>query len=170
MIAETEKQGEQYLIIDHNIVPGQYVTYIVDIWSGNLHDPATEIKRYIGLWRAEDLETEEAGAFDPDFSKARGRTVSYSYGSWRGGSPEPLVWEEVEVRKTADKSAKDHKKEDKQLTTKKEGFNATSHNKIVDQYQAFLDAVDRVAEDDGDEEAWAAIDAWRNRLNAIHEK
>lgn len=163
------KDSEQYLVIDHNIVTDMYVTYIVDIWSGDLNDPATGITRYIGVWKAEDLETEERGAFDPDFSKAR-TSRSYYYGDWQGGDPQPLLWEALEETKKPDKDASDHKEEHEQFSERREGYYSHSHNSLVDQYQAFLDAIDRVARDESDEEAWTIINTWRNRQNAQYER
>lgn len=160
-----EAVGGQYEIIDHNIIPDSYVTYIVDIWEGDRNDPATGVGRYIGVWNGDDLETEEQGAFDPDFTMARSKR------KWDPKpTPEPLHWALLEETKKPDRSAENHRDQEQNLTKKKEGYYQNKQNRAVDLYTAFLDAIDTLAEDDTNEQAWRAVEAWRSRLNDEHEK
>lgn len=160
------EQQEQYEIQDHNIAAG-YVTYIVDLWTGDASDPAVGVERWIGVWHENDLESEELGGFDPDFNRTR-------YGYRREPKPEPLVWEQVEVIKEADDAARRMQRESEQLLDDNDdgGYNyqRMKTKPVRDLYQAFIDAIERLAVDDTDEEAWTAVEAWRSHNALRHEK
>ena len=162
-----------YEIIDHNVIPDLYVTYIVDLWEGDKTDPATEVSRFIALFAAGELETEEGVAFDPNFEAVSPgyRTSYYSKHSPRELVPEALVWDTVETIKEADKESLRYKEETERLLKRSEStYSGAKHNAEVDRYQAFLDAIDRLAAGDESEETYTAIDAWRNRLVERYEK
>lgn len=166
----TDVQQEQLNsdTVDHLIsTMSGAVIYIVDLWEGSKTDPATEIKRYIGLWRDEQLENEQGEAFDPDFTDTQ-IVHRYSGGSYI--KPEPVVWELIETIKTADRGALDFKsQQDHLLQGKHSTYNYTA-GKESQLYIAFIAAIDVLAEDPENEEAWAAVQAWRDYRAGLHEK
>jgi|SRR6516225_1889895 hypothetical protein len=168
-MSTTEKDVTQknFEVVDHNIAAG-YVTYIVDLWEGDRNDPATTVTRHIGVWRGESLEKEDGEAFDPDWLDT---SSSYSKYRWRPvPKPEPVVWEQIE-QVSGDKEAMKAREDYKNLTTKQEDrYYSTAHNTQVDAYEAFMTAVDRVAEDDTDEAAWKTIEQWRMKHAMKHER
>lgn len=170
--ADTETKNG-FEIIDHNIVPDLYVTYIVDTWEGDRNDPATQINRYIGVWKAEDLESEERGAFDPDFGEMLDRygyrRSRYSRRSTNKDEPEPLVWEHLDVTKEADSDARSMRQEYESITDPN-GYAYGSQRIHKDLYNAFLDAVDTLAEDPDNEQAWEAVTKFRQYQALKHEK
>jgi hypothetical protein len=176
MSAAETKTRVGYEVIDHNIVPDLYVTYIVDVWEGDRSDPATGVTRFIGVWRAEDLETEERGAFDPDFTQVTDYNYRYSYSrgsrSWRkSDTPEPLVWEVVETTKEADEGAQKMRSEYENMTDPEARAYTYGAQRIhKDLYVKFLDAVDILAEDPDNEEAWEDVKAFRDNQALKHEK
>jgi len=157
MSEETEEPTWQYEIIDHNVTPDQeYVTLILDIWMGDRNDLATGIDRYIGVWRGSALETDEGEAINPSFEKH----------SWRRYVPEPkpdtLVWEKMESIKEVDRDAQSHQTESAALMS---GSYFGYDSGIKEgQYESFLDAIDRLAENYEDESAWEAVNNWRSRI------
>lgn len=159
----TKETSVNFDVLDHHVTPGmEYVTLIVDVWRGDRKDPATAVDRYLGLWSGESLENGDGEAVDPSFSQH----------GWKGvvPNPEPLVWECFEHIKTADRTAESHKEQTDRLQKRNDGYGSTHHNRQVDLYEAFLEAIERVAVDDTDEEAWTAITAWRNRLDEQYER
>lgn len=148
-----------YEILDHNIVPDSYVTYIVDLWDGERKDPATSVYTYIGVWRGDDLENEEQGAFDPDFSKAED---SYGHIEFRRYNPRPLLWKHLDTPTKGNDDAKQHRDAHERLT-EQNGYTPPAWRLGASSYEQFLAAIDTVAENYEDEEAWKIIDSWRER-------
>lgn len=155
-------EATQFEIIDHNIAAG-YVRYIVDLWEGDRTDPAVGVTRYIGVWNENVLETEERGAFDPDFTSARG---SY-YGSRM--KPPALVWAEIGETKKQVREAEQFKHQLKSLMNN-DRYSYGARQSEKDRFQKFMAAIDKLATDNSDQEAWEAVHAWRERLALAHEK
>lgn len=154
-------------IVDHNIIPDQYVTYIVDVWQGDRKDPATRITRYIGTWRASDLETEEGEAFDPDFSfpdVPQYRIDRISMYEFDRKKSRPLVWDRLETVQEPDQDLLQHREAHDRLS-EQNGHTPLSWRTASSGvgYEQFLQAIDAVAVNEDDEEAWATIDKWRQR-------
>lgn len=163
-LEEMTKTG--FEIQDHNIAAG-YVTYIIDIWKGDKNDPAVSINRYIGVWKDDQLEKEDGEAFDPDFAGCK----DFSYRSYI--EPRPMIWEQMETIKKADASVQNFRREMERAMTKRQRYDYRE-SKYVDveeksPFEIFMDAVDRVAVDEGDEEAWAIIEAHRARVAERHD-
>lgn len=168
MSTRAEVAIPQFLIIDHNVIPDQYVTYIVDLWEGDLRDPATSVLRYIGTWRAEDLEKEDGQAFDPDFLAYQ----NARYG--RYPDPKPLLWEQLEDKpvKGGDESARTARNDEELLTdpARAEGYSGHRVKAQQEQYAAFWDAIDRIDAGEDSDDLWNTIDTWRLRYQMLHEK
>lgn len=146
--------------LNYNVVDGDaYLSLVVDVWAGDPEDPATEVSRFFGVWRRSDLDGE-----------AQDLTISqdgwYDYEI----KPKPLLWELIETTKEADDRAIKHQQESEHLLTRVEGYDYSGHNRQVDLYEAFLDAIERVAKDENDEEAWEIIERWRSRVSDKYEK
>jgi len=157
-------QGHRWEILDHNIMPDSYVTYIVEAWRGNKSDPATEIVTYIGVWRGDQLETDERGAFDPNFddvfkAERYGTISSYHF------KPRPLAWSMIETTQESDHSALQHRDAEEALTGDRgylgAHYGGRSSNGVT--YEMFLEAIEAVAVNEEDEEAWDKIENWRLR-------
>lgn len=149
----------QYETIDVNIVPDLYVTWIVDLWQGEKTDPATAITRYIGVWRAEVLENEKGEAIDPVFSEK----MLGAYNALRYISPTPMHWQALESIKEADSEAQNFRSQMEDALRPRERFdyNRREHIEERSPMEEFMDAIDRLAVDDTDQEAWAIVQARR---------
>ena len=166
---ETKESKVLYEIVDHNSVPDSWVTYIVNIWDGPKNDPATNGTTYIGVWDGALLETEEQGAFDPDFTRYQefGR---YSYRS-DAYKPAPKIWEALEVFQKPDREAINFRREYDSMSSQASGaYYYGSQAKQRDLYTKMLDGIDRIAQDDTDEQAWADVEAYRQYMALKHEK
>lgn len=160
-------QDVQCEVQDKNYAAG-YVTYIVDLWQGSATDPAVGITRWLGLWHESVLLDSEFG--EPDWAEVFGR------GYMREPKPNPLIWAQVEIVKEADDAARLAARNDEDMMEPVDPdqpqyryINATKQKQKT-LYQAFIAAIDRLAQDDTDAEAWAAIDAWRDYNAKLHEK
>jgi len=153
-------------VVGHEVV-ADYVVYIVDIWMGDKNDPAVEVIRHTGVWKGEVLEDDEGNAIDPDFSKCEPKT--YRYHDWDGGEPVPLMWDSLETPKKADRAARSHKDEALKWEDPESyvGYGSSQKKNL---YIKFLDAIDVLAEDPENEEAWAAVQAYRDYSAHLHEK
>jgi hypothetical protein len=162
----TEHAATHHDVVGHEVV-ADYVVYIVDIWIGDRTDPAVEVVRHTGIWRGSDLEDVEGNAFDPDFSKCTPKT--YRYDDWGGGDPEPLMWDSLEIEKKADPRARSHKDEALKWEDP-EGYVGYGQNHKKELYIKFLDAIDILADDPENEEAWAMVKDYRDYSAHLHEK
>lgn len=159
MAVETE-QTLQFEILDHNVAAG-YVTLILDVWEGNRHDPVTSIDRYIGVWEEDQLEDADGNAKDPEYSKGRS--------SWDKvrATPHPLLWQVLETIKKADDDALKQKQD--QDAVLRERTYSTSQMTRRGLYQAFIDAIPILGQDETNAEAWEAVEAWRMYNAQRHE-
>lgn len=156
-------EATQFEILDHNIAAG-YVTYIVDLWEGDRTDPAVGVTRYIGVWDENVLETEERGAFNPDFTSASG-----SYYSGSRMKPPALVWTEIGQTKKQVREAEQFKSQlNNLMNNDRYSYGVAASTK--DRFQKFMAAIDKLATDNSDAEAWEAVHAWRERLALAYEK
>lgn len=164
-------QESRFEIIDHNVVPDMYVTYIIDKWNGDKDDPAVSVVRYIAVFRAEQLENEAGEAFDPDFTKDGGR---YSYRDNDKIEPKPLTWEPLETIKTADKESAQFSGDYDDMTGDDDGgYNRYSYGAMAKRkqlYEKMMAAIDVLAERPEDQFAWAAVDEYRALSALQHEK
>ena len=154
-------------IVDHEVLQSAgLVTYVIDVWRGDREDPATAVERYLGVWNSDDLVTEDDEAITPTISIRTG----YSYrGGDYGQKPEAKFWQKLEVIKAADKEAEQFKGHTEHMMNEggySYGEMATQKRK----YQAFMRALDVLAIDEGNEEAWAMVEEYREYQALKHEK
>lgn len=164
---EVEVEGVHYDTIDINIIPDSYVTWIVDVWTGNRNDPAVGVTRYIGVWRGEDLEDAEGNAIDPDFSQLSERRYSWD----RQIKPHPLHWHALETVKESEGDARSFKNDVESMSPDNRSYTYNSKlRRKAELYQEFLKAIDILAASPEDVYAWAAVEAWRQHNAQLHEK
>jgi hypothetical protein len=164
MSTTDEEVAFQYEEVDVNIVPDQYVTWIVDLWRGDKRDPATAITRYIAVWRADQLENEQGEGVDPTFKPAA---------SYRRQDPvpvpQPMVWNILEKIKEPDQEAEKFRTQQENLMNRElPRYGSTSTRASL--YQAFMDALDVLAHSPDDQEAWAKVEAYRNNQALEYER
>lgn len=166
---EVEINNVHFDTIDVNIIPDLYVTWIVDIWEGNRNDPATQIDRYIGVWRADVLEDDEGNARDPEFKAGRADDYSSSYRISRAIEPAPLHWDQIDTPKKADAEARQYRRESEAYADAG-AYRYGSERVRAELYQKFMAAIEVLGTDPNNEEAWAAVEAWRMHDATKHEK
>lgn len=153
--------GYMYETIDINIVPDLYVTWIVDIWSGDRNDPATDVNRYIAVWNADALEDEQGNAVDPVFHRRS------SYSTEPKPNIQPLHWHLLDSVKAADPAARSFKQQQESaLTVDPESYYGRQHKP----YQDMMEAIETLVGDPENEEAWSKIEQFRRIQAMRHER
>lgn len=169
MTPEVKVSGVHYDTVDINIIPDQYVVWIVDIWEGNESDPATQIDRYIGVWRADVLEDDEGNAKDPVFLADRANQYATSYRMHNIINPAPLHWDQLETPKKADEDARRYRQESEQYADEK-AYRYGSERVRATLYQQFMAAIEVLGQDPSNEEAWQKVEEWRMHDATKHER
>jgi hypothetical protein len=149
-------------IVDHEILESAgLVVYVIDIWRGDKNDPAVAVERYYGLWDAEGLVSEDGEAITPTISMG-------NYDRFKQ-TPEAIKWEKLETVKAADKEAEQFKRHhDNQMDEGGYAWGEAREQKY--KYQQFMRALDILAADEDNEEAWAAVKEYRDYQALKHEK
>lgn len=129
-------------------------TIVVDIWDGDRTDPTVGVKRYMGAFTHDDFEK----------IKLRKRWGD-DYEVMKADEVGCVLWEYVVEVKKVDRDAESMMNDEKSILS-----DNWSHRGKKDVYERFLDAIDVLAKDDTDKEAWAAVDAWRGLYANLHEK
>lgn len=163
-MATEEATKIHQLEISRTQLPGtDYVVLVTEIWQGDRNDPATSVSRYMGMWEAGDVPPEGELPLDQ-----------------RYGSPEleretrkqNLVWESLGLVQGSDRDYRSHRDEYQSMTAEDGGYRYSYgiSRKRKELYVAMLNAVDIIAEDENNKEAWAAIDAYREYWALEQEK
>jgi hypothetical protein len=162
-MSATEERTHKWEIVDHDVHQmSGLVAYVVDVWEGDKNDPATSITRHYGVWDGDKLETEDGTAFDPDFWPEN----AYSYRP--RPKPEPLVWESLNEVKKADSGARTFKRDQERMLDTGHSYGEAGKQRLL--YSTFMNAIDVIAADPDNAEAWAAVDAWRDYRAMQYEK
>jgi len=159
-------------VIDVNIIPDLYVTYIVDVWDGPRHDPATQAERYICVFAHESpaLQTEDGGAKDPDFGAVAEKWRS-RYSDPSGKGDDPLVWKHLQDIKVADRESKFFKdQQEKYADPENYRYSYGTEKTRAQLYNDFMDAVDTLVTDPDNAVAWEAVEKWRKFNAERHER
>lgn len=153
-----------------------HVIIIYDVWQGEVpkDDPSVEIKRRAALFTPDDPEKippegKLQESVDEMIDNERSRRNRY-YG-WRywDGLEHSVFDEEIETTKAADKDAVRFREEHEQAQKSGRRYDYTTNEYVYDQslYDLFLGALDTIAKDPEDEEAWEAVRKYRaDRLAA----
>lgn len=135
-----------------------YTIVVFDCWSANLdrNDPATGLERRLAI-------------FLPGAEPKNGKLPLKEMDRWSYSSDgylEGAFSEEIiEVLRSPDSDAQRHLSDQENALNmgKRYNYQTNQYEDAGSDYEKFLDAIDRVAEHDDDEEAWEAIDKWRLR-------
>lgn len=158
-----------------NLING-YTVIMYETWLGeDRTDPACQIEEWLSLFVTEDLPEEDSGATGmiregTDYYVKESR---YSYHNHFEGLKGAKLNEKVSIVKETDHDAARHQKESEAMMP--DAMEASSYNRMRYsiggvQYEDFLAAIDRVAEDDSDKEAWKTIETWRSRSLRAEER
>jgi len=154
-----------------------YTVLVYETWRGDdREDPATKIEEWMSVFKEEDMPEEVSTARDQqNIAPYLPKDDRYSYRTLGefGGLKGAVTDERLQVVKETDHDAVKHQKESEALMPDNDdnGY----HNRYRQSsggvyYEDFLAAIDRVAEDDGDEEAWNIINKWRERGLRLEER
>jgi hypothetical protein len=160
-----EDGSTSFLIVDHEIAQNtDLVIYVLDVWQGDREDPAVGVARYMGVFKGEDLTTDDGEALDPDFSKWKP-----GYYNEKKIIPQPLFWETLEEIKKGDRDAENFKRQTEGLLLK-DDYSFGSRHVERTLYQGFVEAIDILAVDGENEEAWAAVNKYREHKALEYER
>lgn len=159
-----EDGSTSYLVVDHEVAQNtDLVIYVLDVWQGDRKDPAVGVSRWMGVFKGEDLTTDDGEALDPDFSKYK---PGYSEGKI---IPQPLFWQLLEEIKKEDREAERYKSQTAALLAR-DDYSYGTRLKEKTLYQGFVEAIDILAVDGENAEAWAAVDAYREHKALEYER
>lgn len=126
--------------------------------DGPLVDPATTIERRCAIFRSQECSINDEEGLRKQIAKGKEKG-----GYWYDGLPGAISDEPFEAQQEGDSSANDHREQQKDMLTESTGYRSWDHNAKKEKYEAFLEAIDTLAEDYEDEAAWAAIEEWRQQ-------
>jgi hypothetical protein len=130
-------------------------TVVYDCWDmEDRTDPAANQWRRVAVFYATEPSTDLQSLVKAE----RG-----SYRLYWDGLAGATVDEVLEQTKERDRDAERHAKESERLMERATNWRGDPIEGTGTRYEEFLAAVDRVAEDETDEEAWRVIDGWRAR-------
>lgn len=157
------------LEIDRAVLPNTgYTVLIVDLWEGDRDDPRVAVNRYQGLFASDvDLEDYELRS---RYSEIELRSKKGGESSRYGDVEGVLSWEHVHIVKEKDDRAQRMASEEELLDPNSDRGRYSVTSAERDLYQEFLNAIDTLAVDYGNEKAWEAIDAWRSVQAMKHER
>jgi len=143
-----------------------YTNVYYDVSDGDPDDPASQTDRRVAVFNV--------GLAPKNIGEAVAKQIddSYSY-SYFEGIEEALIDEIVEVTKESDYDAEQYRQEERSLLEPKRHYDYRTGTYIErdgSEYETFLEAIEKVAEDDSDEEAWKVIDNWRARQLRLEER
>jgi hypothetical protein len=145
----TDKKEVPYTLAKlSQAVVGEYSVLIYELASGDPMDPASTVERRLATYQ---------GKVPP---KPFDEPKSSYYGEFERLRDAKLD-ERLEIVQEGDYTAQQHREATRSLLQVKKGHAYVYGAQVT--YQEFMDAIERVANDDTDEEAWGVIDQWRRR-------
>jgi hypothetical protein len=158
---------------------GEYTVFIYETWMGeDREDPACQIEQWMSMFETEKLPDEYST--NPFIEEGNAPYIKDSRYSWRDdfeGLKGAVANQELRVVKETDHDALRHEKESVALlpdpevdesTNRRNRWRHSAGGEIF--YEDFLDAIDKVAENERDEDAWKIINAWRSRTLRAEER
>lgn len=146
-------------VIDSH-VGGGFITLIVDVWSGDREDITTGIDRFVGVW-PENIVSDDAL---PDFSQITAGRYGYK------PKPQPKIWEYLCEIKAADEDARLYAKAQEHELANDGRYRYGTSAIQAQLYRSFLSALDVIAANEEDPEAWKAVDAFFDSRSLVNEK
>jgi hypothetical protein len=157
-----EKEGVGVLEVSRAPMPGtKYECVIVELWQGDREDIAVGVDQYLVVFDADNV---------PDELLISNR----GYSGWeikREQRDSVVFFQIIKEVKAADKDAIAHAKSDEQLLDpENRRYSYGANARRGEQYEQFLAAIDALGENYEDQEAWAAVEAYRSVFATLHEK
>jgi hypothetical protein len=136
------------------------LSVVFDAWVGDKEDPAVRVGRYILVVVDDD---EITGKIKLE------RTYQGSVDLAGYGKPSGVkVFEQIETIKDVDKSALDHQRQHDNLANTERLYGTQRRQSEL--YNAFMDAIDTLAESPDDKTAWKTVEEYRRHYAEMHEK
>jgi hypothetical protein len=139
---------------------GGYTILIYETWVGDREDPATQVEEWMSLFNEEDMPDEVSTATEVANSPPYVPSTRYTYRGY-SGLQGAVTNEQLRVVQEADYAAQKQRSDSESLLGDTYYGRSASVGGV--NYEAFLNAIERVGANDDDEEAWAAIEKWRSR-------
>jgi len=128
-----------------------YLIVIYEVWSGMVEkdDPATDLERWASVYNGDTPKDVELKMMDS----------RYGFEGLEGA--EQNIY--LETVREADSSVQEHMNDQERLLKSGQTWNyqTNSYEDRGSAYEKFLGAIERAADNDEDEEAWAIINEWR---------
>jgi hypothetical protein len=130
---------------------GKYTTILYIYSDGPQEDPASTIEQRLAVF----FTGEEPAEIE---------TVAKSSYSWFEGLNGAILDDSLDKLQERDHDAERHRQESESFLRAAQDKSQYSYGRPDgQQYEKFLEAIDRVAKNEEDEEAWTIIDHWRER-------
>ena len=139
-----------------NDVDDKYISVVYDVSDGNPFDPATTVERRVAFFKSGNVPV----TWFEDYRKG--------YSGYFEGLKDSILDERIETVQEGDMDADEHRDATRSLAKVQRGTVYTTAGQIT--YADFMDAIERVANDENDEEAWKVIDKWRSRQLRMDER
>jgi hypothetical protein len=149
---------------------GDYTMLLYETWMGsNRDDPATQIEEFMSCLKTEDVPEKRSEAKDQsNIEPYVAKKERYSYRDDFEGLVKEQFHKKLQVVKATDRDALKHQRESDALLPDPEEDPTSWNSRYRTNaggvyYEDFLAAIDRVAANDKDKEAWEIINKWRSR-------
>jgi|SRR6516165_8203072 hypothetical protein len=165
-----KKDNINVLEVSRVLMPNTaYEAVVIELWLGDRSDLATSVDRYMLVYEPEKMG--EHLYIEKSYSSWELATSENASQSWRRASQVPgvAVWTHIAEVKTADRDAMNHSSAEESMLNKefrRYGYDGRRN----EAFEAFLTAIDTLAENYEDEQAWAAVDGFRSIYAEQHEK
>jgi hypothetical protein len=141
---------------------GPYTMLLYQTWVGDKGDPATTVEEWASIFLEEDLPEEYSDAKIQSNVPPYVSSEKHSYRKgWFDGLKDSQADNKLRVVQEGDEASEQHRREHQDMLN--DNGSSYRYRLMGMSYEEFLDAIDRVAENEEDERAWDTIDKWRSR-------
>ena len=146
-----------------------YEAVVIELWLGDRSDLATSVDRYMLVYEPEQMG--EHLYIEKSYSGWELALAENASNTYRRASQVPgvVLWQIIAEVKKADREAMNHASAEESMLNKefrRYGYDGRRN----EAFEAFLTAIDTLAENYEDESAWAAVDGFRSIYAEQHEK
>jgi len=165
-----KKENISVLEISRTLMPDTtYEAVVLELWLGDRSDLATQVDRYFLLYEPEAMG--EHLYIEKSYSGWELALAENASNTYRRASQVPgvVLWDMIAKVKESDRDALNHQASEANMLNpeyRRYGYDG----KRNERYEAFLNAIDTLADDYDDEAAWADVDAFRRIYAEQHEK
>lgn len=146
---------------------GSYTVLIYETWVGDRNDPAVQIEEWTSFFHTEDMPEEVSPAQDqrgiPPYVDNNTRGYGSYYIQRFEGLQGEVLSKQIRIIQEKDHNIEKMKREQEAMLDTKDNYSRYRHSYKGLNYEDFLNAIERVGENEDDEEAWKIIDSWRSR-------